>query len=221
MARYATEHLDEIDELVDARCPFRPVRLHFGMTSFGVNAWTAPAAGDRIINEHDEQDVGDEELFLVLRGRAVFELDGDRVEAPVGTLVFCPPGVKRTAFAEEAVTTILALDGTPGKAYEPRGWELWTPLAPLYNAGEYADVADRLRVVVKEHPQYGLLFYNLDCCESRIGRTADALDHLRIAIALSDEFREFAKDDADFASIRDHPAFRELTSGPESLRDLS
>jgi hypothetical protein len=210
MGRYAVRNLEQIDELVDARCPFRPVRVHFGITSFGVTTWTARAAGDRIINEHDEADVGDEELFLVLRGRAAFELDGDRVDAPAGTLVFSPSGVRRTAFAEEAGTTILALDGTPGKPYEPRGWELWTPLAPLYNAGKCAEVAERLRVVVEEHPQYALLFYNLACCESRTGRTADALDHLRQAIALSDEFREFAKDDPDFAPIRDDPAFKDL-----------
>jgi tetratricopeptide (TPR) repeat protein len=210
MSRYAVAKLEEIDELVDARCPFRPVRLHFGITSFGATTWTAHAAGDRIINEHDEEDVGDEELFLVLRGRARFELDGDRVDAPAGTLVFSPSGVQRTAFAEEAGTTILALDGTPGNAYEPRGWELWTGLAPLYSAGDYAEVADSLRDLVEDHP-YPLLFYNLACCESRAGRTADALEHLRQAIALSDEFRGFATDDPDFASIREDPAFIELT----------
>ena len=40
-----------------------------------------------------------EELYLVLQGRAVFELDGERVDAPAGTFVFARPGVKRTAFA--------------------------------------------------------------------------------------------------------------------------
>ena len=207
------QHLNEIEELVDGGCPFRPVRLHFDITSFGVTAWTARAAGDRIINEHDEQDVGDEELFVVLHGRAVFELDGDRVDAPAGSLVHCPSGTRRTAFAEEAGTTILALDGTPGKAYEPRGWELWTPLAPLYDAGEYAEVADRLRAVVEEHQQYALLFFNLACCESLTGQTANALDHLRRAIVLNDEFRGLAMDDPDLASLRGDPAFEELTSG--------
>jgi hypothetical protein len=211
VARHAVAHLDEIDELVDGGCPFRPVRLHFGITSFGVTSWTARGAGARIINEHDEQDVGDEELFLVMSGRAVFELDGERVDAPAGTLVFSPPGVRRTAFAEEAGTTIVALDGTPGRAYEPRGWELWTPLAPLYHAGEYAEVADRLRVVVEEHPQYALLFYNLACGESLTGRTTDALDHLQRAIALSEEFRRFARDDSDLDPIRGEPTFEELT----------
>jgi tetratricopeptide (TPR) repeat protein len=211
MSGYAVAHLDEIDEMDDGRCPWRPVRHHFGITAFGVNAWTARGAGDRIINEHDESEPdSNEELYLVLRGRAVFELDGDRVVAPAGTLVFARPGVKRTAVAEEPETTIIALGGTPGKAYEPHGWELWAPLRPLYEAGEYAEAADRLRVVVEAHPQYADLFYNLACCESLAGRTTDAVDHLRRAINMSERFRPYAKDDSDFDPIRDEPAFKEL-----------
>ena len=88
MNGYEVARLDEIDEMDDGRCPWRPVRHHFGITSFGVSAWTARDAGDRIINEHDESEPGaNEELYLVLRGRAVFELDGDQVVAPAGTFV--------------------------------------------------------------------------------------------------------------------------------------
>ena len=214
MSGYAVAHLDEIDELDDGREPLRPVRHHFGITAFGVNAWTAREAGDRIINEHDESEPdAHEELYLVLRGRAVFELDGDRVDAPAGTLVFARPGVKRTAFAEEPGTTIIALGGTPGKAYEPSGWELWAPLRPLYEAGEYAEAADRGRALVEAHPQYVGLFYNLACCESLAGRTTDAIDHLRRAIEMSETSRAYAKDDSDFDPIRDEPAFKELIGG--------
>jgi tetratricopeptide (TPR) repeat protein len=211
MAGYAVAHLDEIDELVDGRCLYRPIRHYFGITSFGATAWTARAAGDLIVNEHDEGDpTSDQELFLVLRGHAVFELDGDRVEAPAGTLVFAPPRMKRRAFAEEAGTTIVAIEGTPGKAYEPRGWELWAPLVPLYESGEYAEVAERLRVLVEASPQYALLFYNLACCESLTGRTTDALDHLQRAIDMSEEFRGYAKDDSDLDPIRGEPAFKRI-----------
>jgi hypothetical protein len=209
MTSYAFAHLDEIDEIDDGRCPWRPVRHHFGITSFGVNAWTGRDAGDRIINEHDESDEN-EELYVVLRGRAVFELDGHRVDAPAGTLVFARPGVKRTAFAEEPETTIIAVGGTPGEAYEPHGWELWAPLRPLYEAGNYAEVADRGRELAEAHPQYAGLFYNVACCESLAGRTTDALDHLRRAIDMSERFRAYAKDDSDFDPIRDEPAFKEL-----------
>jgi hypothetical protein len=213
MSGYAVAHLDEIDEITDGRCPWRPVRHHFGITSFGVNAWTARDAGDRIINEHDESEPdSNEELYLVLRGRAVFELDGDRVVAPAGTLVFARPGVKRTAFAEEPETTIIALGGTPGNAYEPEGWELWAPLNALYQAGEYAEVADRGRVLAEAHPEYAGLFYNVACCESLAGRTTDAVGHLRRAIDMSERFHAYAKDDSDFDPIRDEPAFKELIS---------
>jgi tetratricopeptide (TPR) repeat protein len=211
MTSYAVARLEEIEELTDGREPYRPVRHHFGITSFGVNAWTAPEVGDRIINEHDESEPdADEELYLVVRGRAVFELDGDRVDAPAGTFVFAPPGVKRTAFAEEPETTILALGGTPGKAYEPDGWELWAPLTPLYQAGEYAEAADHGRQLVEAHPQYAGLLYNLACCESLAGRTADALDHLGRAIDRSERSRWYAKDDSDFDPIRDEPGFQAL-----------
>ena len=209
MSGYAVAHLDEIDEMTDGREPWRPVRHHFGITSFGVNAWTGHAAGDRIINEHDESDEN-EELYVVLQGHAVFELDGERVDAPAGTLVFARPGVKRTAFAEEPETTLIALGGTPGQAYEPDGWELWAPLRPLYEKGEYAEVADRARELVDANPEYADLFYNLACVESLAGRPTDAVDHLRHAITMSERFRAYAKDDSDFDPIRDEPAFKEL-----------
>jgi hypothetical protein len=182
-----------------------------GITAFGATAWTAGAAGDLVINEHDEDDPSaDEELFLVLRGHAVFEIDGDRVDAPAGTLVFAPPRTKRSASAKQDRTTVIALEGTPGKAYQARGWELWAPLAPLYEAGEYAEVADRLGALVVASPQYPMLFFNLACCESLCGRTGDALDHLRHAIEMSEEFRASAKADSDLDPIRDEPAFKQL-----------
>jgi tetratricopeptide (TPR) repeat protein len=211
MSGYAVAHLDAIEESADAGSHYLPIRHHLGITAFGVTAWTARAAGDLVINEHDEGDpTADQELFLVLRGHAVFQLDGDRVDAPTGTLVFAPPHTRRTATAMEAGTTILAVEGTPGQAYEPRGWELWAPLAPLYAAGEYAEVADRLRALVSASPQYPMLFFNLACCESLSGRTRDALGHLRDAVEISEEFRQSARTDPDLDPIRDEPGFKQL-----------
>jgi tetratricopeptide (TPR) repeat protein len=212
MSGYAFAQLDEIDEISDGRCPRRPVRHHFGITSFGVNAWTGRNAGDRIINEHDESEEQDlqEELYLVQRGRATFELDGERVDAPAGTLVFARPDVTRTAFAEEPGTTIVAVGGTPGKAYEALGGEIWLPLHHLYESGEYAEAADRGRELIEAHPEYAAPLYNLACCESLAGRTADAIEHLRLAIDRTEQFRSLAAGDSDFDPIREEPAFKEL-----------
>jgi tetratricopeptide (TPR) repeat protein len=215
MARYSVAHLDEIEAFVDGRILVRPIRLQLGITAFGATAWSGRAAGDPIIDEHDPGDpTADQELFVVLRGHAAFEIDDEHVDAPAGTFIHAPPGIKRRAVAEEAETVVLLIEGTPGKAYEPRGWELWSPLAPLYTSGRYDEVADRLRVAIKTHPEYPLLFYNLACCESLTGRTADALDHLARAIEMSEEFRDDARDDADLRAIREEPLFRQLTATP-------
>src|SRR5947209_7339014 len=95
---YAVAHLDQIDEISDGRTPSRPVRAHFGITSFGINSFTAREAGERVISEHDESEgaQGQEELYLVQRGRARFELNGESVDAPAGTFVSARPGVKRS-----------------------------------------------------------------------------------------------------------------------------
>jgi tetratricopeptide (TPR) repeat protein len=188
------------------------VRHHFGITSFGINAWTGREADDQIINEHDEEGEN-EELYFVQRGRARFELEGERVDAPAGTFVFVRPSVKRTAFAEEPGTTILAVGATPGRVYKPEGWELWAPFGRLYQEGRYAEAADQARDVADAHPEYPALLYNLACCESLAGRKADAIEHLRLAIERSGSVREYLAEDSDLDPLREEPAFRALLVG--------
>lgn len=212
MSEYAVVHLEEIDEITDGRCPWRPVRHHFGITSFGVGAWTGREAGDRIINEHDEADTDDqqEELYFVQDGRARFELDGESVDAPAGTFVHVQPGVKRTAFAEEPATTVLAMGATLGKPYVAVGWEVWAQVNPLYESGDYAGAADLALELVADHPEYVSPLFNLACCESLAGRPDDAIEHLRRAIEAWEPFRQLAVKDSDFDPIRDDPRFKEL-----------
>ena len=88
--------------------------------------------------------------------------------------------------------------------------EAWESLRPLYEAGEYAEVADRGRELLDAHPGNAGLLYNIACCESLAGRPDDAIEHLRGAIDRRDEFRSLAVNDSDLDAIRDEPAFREL-----------
>jgi hypothetical protein len=117
----------------------------------------------------------------------------------------------RTAFAEEPGTTLVAIGGTPGEAYEAGGWEVWAPLNPLYREGRYAEAADRGHELLERHPEYPVVAYNVACCESLAGRRADAVEHLRLAIERGGErWRSLAAEDSDFDAIRDDPGFRQL-----------
>ena len=207
---YAVARLDEIDVLADGRHSYRPIRHHFGITSFGVTAWVAASTGDAIVNEFDEDSEPAEELFIVVSGRAVFEVEGEQLDAATGTLVFTRQGTRRTAVAAEPATTILVFDGSPGKAYDATGWELWAPLRPLYDDGDHVALRGRLEEAIAANPEYPMLVYNLACCESLSGHPAEAIKHLRRAIEASEKFRADARHDADFVPIQEEPEFKAL-----------
>ena len=88
---------------------------------------------------------------------------------------------------------------------------LWESLRPLYEAGEYAEAADRARELIATLPGHAQLIYNVACCESLAGRTGDALEHLRIAIERAPDLGGLAAEDSDLDAIRAEPAFAELT----------
>jgi hypothetical protein len=58
---------------------------------------------------------------VVLRGAARFVLDGERLDAPAGTLVVVEPHVHREAVATEPDTAVLAFGGPP--TFTPAGHE--------------------------------------------------------------------------------------------------
>jgi uncharacterized cupin superfamily protein len=70
-------HLDDIER----RGRDIPVREHLGIHAFGINAYT-PGEDGTLINEHDEAGSGQEELYIVLDGKATFEVDGVAFDAP-------------------------------------------------------------------------------------------------------------------------------------------
>jgi tetratricopeptide (TPR) repeat protein len=187
----------------------RPVRLHFGINSFGINAYSA-RAGKRVIEEHDELGHGagrHEELYFVATGHATFELGGEEVDAPAGTVVFVrDPAVRRGAVAK-ADTTVLVVGGIPGRAFEPSPWEAWLAAKPLLDAGQPDRGAAVFLEALERHPGNSNVLYNLACFESLAGRADDALAHLTEAIELDPRMREWARTDEDFAAIRDDPRF--------------
>jgi tetratricopeptide (TPR) repeat protein len=213
MAKYALARLEEIEEIDDGRTPFRAVRHHFGIRTFGINTMTARAAGERLINEHEEAEPdSSEEVYLVMTGSAAFELDGETHDAPAGTFVHVETGVKRSAVAREAGTTVVAIGAGPeGKPYTPGGWELFSPLFPLLESGDYEEAADRAAALLAENPSMGAAaYYNTACFESRAGRTDAAIAHLRTSLEREPSYVALARDDEDFAGLRENAAFRQM-----------
>ena len=88
--------------------------------------------------------------------------------------------------------------------------ELWDSARPLYEAGRYAEAADKGRELIEARPDQAFLHFNVACCESLAGRPGAAVEHLRHAIEMWDGFREMAKEDSDFDPVREDPAFEEL-----------
>ena len=95
---------------------FRPAGRALGVTAWGMNAIELDPHCS-LYPEHDHEGDGQEEVYVVLRGAATIRA-GDR-EWPLraGDLAHVGPSVKRKLVTGDEGVTILALGGTPGKAY--------------------------------------------------------------------------------------------------------
>jgi tetratricopeptide (TPR) repeat protein len=202
----------------DPSITWAAVRRHLDVGSFGINAWTADDAGKDVIGEHDE--VGPrarqhEELYFVVKGRATFTVDGETIDAPPGTFVFVrDAAAKRKAVAEEKGTTVLVIGGRPGEVYTPPSWERSAPALGYFATEEYDKAHEVLSEALEEDPDDPTILFNLACAESLLGRTDDAVEHLRQSIARDESFRELARGDTDFDPIREDQRFKGLVGPP-------
>jgi uncharacterized cupin superfamily protein len=120
MSAYETAHLDEI--VAEAWPYWAPIRHHFGIESFGINGWRG-GPGDEVIKKHDHAESEEQELYLVLSGRATFTVGDDEIDAPAGTCICIKDAsLARVAFAQEPDTVVLSIGAERGRAYEG-GWD--------------------------------------------------------------------------------------------------
>jgi tetratricopeptide (TPR) repeat protein len=216
---YAIAHIDELESFpIEGQdgLNWRPVRRHFGIGAFGVNAYTADEAGQRVVEEHREEG-GHEELCVVVSGRATFTLEGDEHDAPVGTLVHCSPATLRSAFAAEPRTTVLGIGAKPGEVFQPSGWEwAFAGMSKLAQGDEQGARAE-FEAGLRTHPGEWQGHYNLACAEAKLGSVDAALEQLELAAELDREaVAKWAPEDEDFASLRDDPRFLALTGQPDA-----
>ncbi len=203
--RYGVTSLDRLaTPAIPGQARWHTIRRTLGVSSFGVNAWTATEDGGQIIGEHDEAEgEAHEELYVVLSGRASFTLDGEEVDAPAGTLVHVPdPTVKRAAVGE-AGTTILVVGAKPGEAFTPSTWERAAEALRYWPTEEWDRAIEVLEGHLAETPDHAGTHYNLACAHARAGRPDVALGYARKAIELQESFAAYAAKDDDLVSIRD------------------
>jgi hypothetical protein len=191
------------------------IRHHFGIRAFGTSA-VRSIDGGVVIREHDEMGFrigqsGQEELYVVVAGRATFTVDGEQVDAPSGTVVFVrEPAATRSAVAEEPGTTVLAVGGMPGEAFLPLPPEA-TEAFQAFNRGEYEQSIAIYEMLLAEHlAGNAAVLFNIACAEALHGRTDAAIERLEAAVQADERARDAARTDSDLDSLRYDPRFAEL-----------
>jgi len=193
-----------------------PLRSDLDIGAFGVNAIYQRKAGEELVRWHHEAGPGGdmhEELYVVVHGSATFTVDGDEIDAPQGTAIFVrDPGVIREATATADETIVLAAGGPRDHAYR------LTPAASAigfwdaYGAKDYAAALETTKRALETYPGNAYLLYNVACMESLLGNDEAALTALADSVGQWEKYKEQARNDDDFASLRDDPRFLELVS---------
>jgi tetratricopeptide (TPR) repeat protein len=212
---YGVAHIDELESFPvqnQQGLTWRPIRRRFDIRAFGVNAYTAERAGQRVVEEHREAN-GHEELYVVVSGRATFTLEGEEHDAPAGTLVHCPPGTLRSAFAAEPGTTVIGIGAKPGEVFQPSGWEWSFAGFAHLNQGDAERARAELEAGIAARPEAWQGYYNFACLEARLGNNDAALELLERAAEMEPEWvAKGAPDDEDLAPLRDEPRFLEIVA---------
>ena len=214
-----TERTVETARIDDLERPdgWSPLRLHFDVQAFGINGWTAHQADAPVILKHHEQSSRHEELYVVVSGHATCTVEGERIDAPSGTIVFVrDPSATRGAVAREPGTTVLSVGGKPGEAYRPRSWETNRDVFALLDRGEHAEAKRVLTDALERYDDRGGLFYNLACAEAQLGETDAALEHLRAALRERPSLADDAREDTDLERIREDARFAEILAAGRS-----
>ncbi len=147
MSGWQAVRIDDLDAIPwpGAETTWRPLRAAIGARIAGMGAYTAERAGQDVVEPHRESagGMGHQEVYVVLRGRATFTLDGTELDAPAGTVVRVDPDVHRHAVAAEAGTAVLALGAEP--SYVPSSSE-WIERARPHIRSD----PERARAIVEE-----------------------------------------------------------------------
>lgn len=115
MSGYTIVSIDELAAIHDGAIKLAGAEL--GVESFGLQVLDLPA-GFAEYPEHDHSADGQEEVYVLLRGSAQFQIDGDRTSATDGQIVRIPPSARRKLTPGPNGARILAIGCAAGRTYE-------------------------------------------------------------------------------------------------------
>jgi len=196
--RWAALAIDEMDP-VDWRrtgVAWRPIRGPLAADIVGMAVFTAERTGDRVVEPHSEvQDGrGQQEVYVVLRGAALFVIDGAQVNAGAGTFLRVDPQAHREATATESDTAVLALGGD--STFEPSASE-WIERARAY----IHDDPSRAQEIIEELRQQLPGDRGIEVGEAllAVGRGDEARAREILAVLINDapQLREVLSSDPD------------------------
>jgi len=208
--------LDEIDPVPVAGGLYHPIRRALGVRAFGINAYSARAAGDQLIEPHDETGTGSggqEEAYFVVSGHATFTVAGEEIDAPARTIVFVPDvATKRSAVANEAGTIALVIGGPADRPVPVSPFEYWFVAEGPYREGHFQRAIEIASEGFEQWPDHPTIHFQLACYHARDGQLDEAFEHLAQACAGDARAKEWARTDHDFDAIRDDPRYEAAVS---------
>jgi hypothetical protein len=197
--------LDELEARpwLGTELAWHPLREALRTRIVGMSAYSADRAGQEVVEAHRETEGGrgHEEVYVVLRGRARFTLDGEELDAPAGTFVRVDPSVHRHAVATEPGTALLALGGPP--TFVPSASE-WIEKARPYLRSDPAEARRILDDLAAQRPDSAGVAIGEALLALAQGDEAAAREHLRAALAQDPSVSE---------GLRSEPALGRLLEG--------
>jgi hypothetical protein len=133
MADFTIRRTEEMETIFDGIV--HRARASLGVTSLGIQVmhfppgWEGYPNHDHLGDSADENDLGQEEIYIALGGSATLLVDGDEHALEPGVLARVGPTQKRRILPGPDGFRMVAVGGRPGEAYRPPAWtELGGPL---------------------------------------------------------------------------------------------
>jgi GNAT superfamily N-acetyltransferase len=132
MARWTVSPIRDLPAVSDSEPGepvWHPLQHALGIDTFGANVFVAREADQVLVEEHDERESGQQELYVVLEGTVLFELNGEEIRLEHGdALAVTDPEVRRRGIGRTAGTMLLIVGAGEG------------PFKSSWNPAHFADI---------------------------------------------------------------------------------